>query len=516
MPAESHVRMQPAQERTLLVPTQRSFLHAVKWAYIGNWGERSFSALFTFVLAAVLGPRDFGIVSIALIYIGFLQMFLDQGFVAALIQKKNLDLEDSDAVFWMDMALSFILVALSILLSHWWGRVNHAPELASIISVLSLCIPIEAFAIVQKSLLSKDLDFRAMTIRSNVSVLISGIVGIAMAFAGFGVWALVTQQILRDFIALVLLWKLSSWRPRFRFSWKHLTDLMHFSVSNFIGQFAIFTDAQAGSILLGIFFGPVAVGLYRIADRLVSSVVAMATSSIQAVSLPEFSRHQDNPSELRKSALSCVQLSSAMTIPALAGLAAVSSPLMATLGSKWLPAADVLKILSVLGMSAVFAYFTGPLLQALARPHHLAVLEWARSAVGVAFLAMAGYLVRGGTLTQQITGLALARFVPGVLLVMPVFLYILMHLAKISFRDLAASVAPSAAASAGLVIAIVAFRYCGWPANAKPSVILVAELLLGGTVGLTLLFLLDKQLRSAISKLHHRMFGNLPVSKELA
>jgi PST family polysaccharide transporter len=498
------------------MPTQRSFLHAVKWAYIGNWGERSFSALFTFVLAALLGPRDFGIVSIALIYITFLQMFLDQGLVAALIQKKNLDPEHSDAVFWMDMALSFFLVALSILLSRWWGRVNHAPELAPIISALSLCIPIEAFAIVQKSLLSKQMDFKAISIRSNVSVLISGIIGIAMAFAGFGVWALVAQQILRDFTALVLLWKLSPWRPRFRFSWKHLKDLMHFSISNFIGQFAIFADSQAGSILLGVFFGPVAVGLYRIADRLVNSVVAMATSSIQSVSLPEFSRHQDNPSELRKSALSCVRLSSAMTIPALAGLAAVSGPLMATLGSKWLPASDVLKVLSVLGMSAVFAYFTGPLLQALSRPHHLAVLEWARSAVGVVFLAVAGYLVRGGTLTQQIIGLSLARFVPGFFLVMPAFLYILMRLAGISFRDLVASVAPSAIASGGLVIAIILFQFYGRPANAKPATVLVAELLLGGIIGLTLLVLLDKQLRSALLKLHQRMFGNLPVSKELA
>jgi PST family polysaccharide transporter len=451
-----------------------------------------------------------------LIYITFLQMFLDQGLVAALIQKKNLDPEHSDAVFWMDMALSFFLVALSILLSRWWGRVNHAPELAPIISALSLCIPIEAFAIVQKSLLSKQMDFKAISIRSNVSVLISGIIGIAMAFAGFGVWALVAQQILRDFTALVLLWKLSPWRPRFRFSWKHLKDLMHFSISNFIGQFAIFADSQAGSILLGVFFGPVAVGLYRIADRLVNSVVAMATSSIQSVSLPEFSRHQDNPSELRKSALSCVRLSSAMTIPALAGLAAVSGPLMATLGSKWLPASDVLKVLSVLGMSAVFAYFTGPLLQALSRPHHLAVLEWARSAVGVVFLAVAGYLVRGGTLTQQIIGLSLARFVPGFFLVMPAFLYILMRLAGISFRDLVASVAPSAIASGGLVIAIILFQFYGRPANAKPATVLVAELLLGGIIGLTLLVLLDKQLRSTLLKLHQRMFGNLPVSKELA
>lgn len=495
---------------------QKSFLHAVKWAYIGNWGERSFSALFTFILALVLGPRDFGIVSIALIYVGFLQMFLDQGLVAALIQKKDMDREHCDAVFWMDMAMSFVLVAASIILSHWWGRLNHAPEVAPIISVLSFCIPIEAFAVVQKALLSKGMDFRAMSIRSNVSVLISGVIGITMAFTGFGVWALVAQQLTRDLTAVVLLWKLSPWRPRLKFSWKHLSDLMHFSISNFIGQFALFADQQAVPTVLGVFLGPLAVGLYRFADRLVNSVVVMATSSIQSVSLPEFSRHQDNPAELRKSALSCVRLSSAMTIPALAGLAAVSGTLMAALGPKWLPASDVLKVFSVLGICAVFAYFTGPLLQALSRPHHLAILEWGRVAVGLFFLAIAGYFVRGGTLTQQLIGMSLARFIPGVFIVMPVFLYLLMRLCGISFRDLAASVAPSVIASAGLVVAVILFQFYARPVNAKPLTMLIAELILGGTVGLTLLILLDKQLRSLVLKMQHRMFGNLPVSKEMA
>ena len=92
------------------------------------------------------------------------------------------------------------------------------------------------------------------------------------------------------------------------------------------------------------------VGLYRLADRIMNSVVAACTSSIQAVSLPEFSRLQDKPTELRRSALTCIRLSSTVTLPALAGVAAASDTLMATLGPKWIPAADVLNVLCVLGM----------------------------------------------------------------------------------------------------------------------------------------------------------------------
>ena len=478
---------------------QKSFLHAVKWAYTANWGERTFSAVFTFILAAILGPHDFGVLSIAVIYISFLQMFQDQGFVSALIQKPDLEPEHSDAVFWFDLAQSIVLVAVSIFLGRWWGALNHAPQVASVIFVLSFCIPIEALATVQRALLSREMDFKSLSIRSNVSVMISGIVGIGMAFAGFGVWALVGQQLVRDFVALILLWRLSSWRPRLAFSWNHLKELMGFSISIFIAQLANFADGQIGSILLGVLFGPLAVGLYRLADKFMNTVVVMATSSIQAVSLPEFSRQQSNPVELRKSALSCLRLSSTVTLPALAGLAAVSGPLMATIGPQWIPAANVLRVLCVVGMFLMFAYFTGPLMQALSRPHELAMLEWARTAVGIVFLLAAGLIVRGSPLSAQIMGVALARFLSVALVVAPVFLFIFMRLCGISFSDLAASVAPSAASSAGVVGAVFVYHhYLSRLAAGRQQVLLAEEILVGGIVGLALLLRLDSQLRSFV------------------
>src|SRR6202034_4678000 len=109
--------------------------------------------------------------------------------------------------------------------------------------------------------------------------------------------------------------------------------------------------------VLGLIFGPVAVGLYRVADRVGNSIVTMATSSVQAVSLPEFSKLQDQPAALRKSALICVWLSSTLTLPILSGVAAVSWALMATLGSKWIPAVNALKLLCLVGIASVFSSF---------------------------------------------------------------------------------------------------------------------------------------------------------------
>jgi O-antigen/teichoic acid export membrane protein len=495
--------------------SERSFMNAVKWSYTVSWGERAFSALFTLILAAILGPKDFGIVAIAVIYINFLQMFLDQGLVVALIQKKDLEQKHLDAVFWLDLALSFLLVAVSILLSHWWARINHSPQAASVISILSLCIPIEGLALVQKTLLARELDFKSLSIRSNVSVLVGGVVGLAMAYGGFGVWALVGQQITKDFSALLLLWKLSPWRPRFEFSWPHLKSLIPFSFSNFVAQLGMFADVQAGSILIALLIGPYGVGLYRLADKVVNVIVSVATSSIQAVTLPEFSRFQDQPDRLRQSALNCIRLSSTVTLPALAGLAAVSYPLMAVMGSQWLPASPVMKVFCALGAINIFHFFTGPMLQALSRAKDIVVLEWSRTLLCIAFLLAAGYFCRNLDVNRQLMIIVWTRFLTIAVIVTPLFLFILMRLCEISVRDLISAVAPSALTCAAVIASVALFHQAGWLQNAKPAFLLVTEVFVGAAVGGTLLLMLDSTLRGFAQRMFHRtgLFAKLQNSR---
>lgn len=480
--------------------THRSFRNAIKWSFAGIWGERSLVALFTVILAALLGPKDFGLVAIAWIFVTFIQMFLDQGLVAALIQKQDLQQEHLDAVFWMDLGLSLLLLGISVMLSHWWAAVNHAPQVATIISALSLCIPIEGLAIVQKTMLSKSMDFKSLSIRSAIAAFAGGLVGVAMAFAKAGPWALVGQQITKDVVSLALLWRISPWRPRGAFSWSHLRELLSFSLSNFTAQLGIFVDTQAASILVGIFLGPIPVGLYRLADRIMNSVVVACTSSIQAVALPEFSRWQDNPIELHRSALLCIRLSSTVTLPALACVAAVSDPLMATLGSQWIPAADVLKVLCALGMVIIFAYFTGPLLQAIGRPHILAVLEWARTGLGVCLIVAAGLMVRHARMEMQILALALARLLTGALVITPVFLYTLMRLTKLTMREFIRSIAPSLSSSACIVAAVLVVRSLHFLSAYKPPIVLAVEIICSILTGLPVLLGLDSQLRQEVQQ----------------
>ncbi len=483
---------------------RKSFLNAVKWSYTASWGERGFSAIFTFLLAGVLGPHDYGAASIALIYIAFLQLFLDQGLVAALIQKLDLEPEHLDTVFWLDQIMSLILVVLSFLLSGWWAARNHAPELQSVISVLSLDIPIASLAIVQSALIRREMNFKGIAYYSNAATLISGVVGVILAFTGFGVWALVWQQLSRDLVGCVLVWRINSWRPRFRFSIKHLKQLMNFSSHNFAAQLALFAESKASSVVLGLFFGPVAVGFYRLADSLMSSVLSMTTASIQSVSLPEFSRFQNSTRELRDSVLTCIRLSSAVTLPALAGLAAVSSPLMTFLGAKWVPATGVLKLLCAAGAALLFAFFTGPLMQALSRARDLMILSWSRAAIGTLILILVAMFIKSSSISTQLMGIGAARFITGAMIVDPICLYLLMRLSGTSLKDIGSAVFPGILAAVAVLAVVAIFGTLSTLIGARNVTVLAAEVVAGAVVGGAVLITTEKQLRAPIMALLRR------------
>ena len=265
------------------------------------------------------------------------------------------------------------------------GRVNHLPTLARVIRWLSVSILIESLTVVQRAVLHRDMNFKSFSLRSNAAAAVAAAVSLGMALAGFGVWALVGQKLGEDISALALLWKISSWRPRLRFSLLHLKQLLGFSVASLFTRVGVFVNRYSTGLLIGLFFGPVAVGVYRLAERVVNTLLDTTTTPLQLAAFSQFSRLQDHRAELRQSALQCLRLGATLTIPSLAGLALVSTPLMAAMGPQWAPAAGVLQILCALGMVLTFTRFTETLLPALSRPQYLAIIKWAECLVTVSF-----------------------------------------------------------------------------------------------------------------------------------
>lgn len=386
-----------------------NFNTALGWSYVMQGGQYVISTIVTFVVAAIVGPSVFGLVAMAMVYLMFIQLLVRQGMIPALIQRSELGQKHITSAFWLVMATGIVLTIASVLLSGWWADVNRTPELGPVINALSAVILLQSLIVVQEALLSRRMDFKILAIRTNSAALVGGAVGLVLALIGFGVWALVAQHIAKSVVDVAVLWGLSDWRPSREFSWPAAKELLGFSASTTLAGFGSFVNSRADALLIGLFFGPTAVGLYRLAARLVDVVVQVTVRSFQSVSLPELSRLEGQPRNFADRITDMVNSTSLIALPALGILAGASSMVMAVVGEEWAAAAAPLSVLCVGGAVRVLTMFTGPVAIAVGRPHLLAAVTWLSAAFSAASFLVAGALLRDSTVADQVLGVAVAR-----------------------------------------------------------------------------------------------------------
>ncbi len=431
-----------------------------------TWGPNIVAGLLTFVLAAKVGKESYGLVGVALLYISFLQIFLESGLGAAIVQRKNLEPEHLDAVFWITLVFSLTLTAITWvvgpLLENLYVHTLHHPDMAGLSNVLrleSLVLPLQGLTVVQESLLEKKLDFKSLAVRSNVSTMFGGLFGLILAFTGYGVWALVWEDLLAAFARVVLLWRLGDWRPKLRLSVRHIKDLFSFSLYVLLGQIGTFVQRRCDALLVAGFFGPAAVGIYQMADRLINLVIEMATRPFILVVMPHFSQMQDNLVELRKAVLNCLRTASMLTVPLLgilAGCAVLICQVLSALKKDWMPAVPVIQILALAGAARAITLMTGPLLQSVNRPKLFMSLSWALAVLNViAFSATGFWLSEHPDIRWQAVGVASTRVIVFCGIYTPICLYTIMKVCQIDVGRVLKAIAPSILS--GLFVAAV-----GW------------------------------------------------------
>jgi PST family polysaccharide transporter len=416
-----------------------------------NSGRRLMGTAFTFALAALLGPHAFGVVAIAIVYVAFVRMLLEQGFATAIIQREDLQPEHLDSAFWLNLVWCLVLAGASAASAGLVARAYDTPDLGPVIAVLSLVLVFEGLQIAQQALMERQLDFKRLAIRENASVFLGGATGIPLALAGAGVWALVAQQVVASFVMLVLIWGMSSWRPRLRFSVRHARDLLGFSGSVFAANLGGFVNRRADALLLGVFFGPAAVGIYRIADRVVDVVVDVTMRPVAAVSLPVLSRLQEDPAQLRAMVTRLLRTTMIATVPALLVVVACSEEIVAVLGDEWLKAGGALKLLCLVGIGKAIGFFAGPVLFAASRARFRALMLWAVAAVSVLGVVGAGVLLADASLERQVVGMAGTRAILFLVILVPLNLGIIAWVTGLSIpRFLPRAIAPVLAGAAAL------------------------------------------------------------------
>jgi O-antigen/teichoic acid export membrane protein len=461
-----------------------------------NWGQRGLATAVSLVIATIVGPEAYGVVAMALIYIAFMQLWLEQGISTAIIQRADLEQEHLDSAFWLNLAWCVLLAGISVVMSGWWAKVNHVDQLQPVIDVLSIWLILQGLTIVQQSILQRELKFKKLALRSNLAAIFGAAAGIVLALKGFGVWAIVGQQLTASTVSLVLLWTVGHWVPRLRFSFSHARQLLGFSSQVFAGNLGVFVNRRVDALMLGIFFGPVSVGLYRLADRLIESVLALAARPVQLFSLPEFSRHQGSPEALRRSVYSCMWTTMLTTIPVMLVIAACSKFIVDALGSKWSAASGALQLLALVGISKALMLFTAPLLFAVAKPHLRVFMVWLFAAVSTVTFVVVALLLRGTSTHSQVFGMAGSRAVLFVLVFIPVNLLLIARVADMPMRRLLPGLRSPLLSGAAGAVAVLALRATGVLDGVAPFVGLAATLPLAIATSAATLLVLEPRVRA--------------------
>jgi PST family polysaccharide transporter len=272
---------------------------------------------------------------------------------------------------------------------------------------LAPLVPITAAMVVPEALLRRQLQFRAIAVRTLVGGVVGGAAGVGLALAGAGVWALVVQQLVIGVVGLAVLWIVCPWRPSRPVRWGAIRDLLPFVGHATNGGFATLLCSRADQFVAGVLFGPVAVGIYRLAIRLPEMVVDVAARSLQQVALPALSRLQTDRAAFGARLADLQHMGAVTGLPLLGVLVAVAEPLVALLGPQWEGTALPLQLLCVYAAATVFGVILGPALSALGHPGRLAVVAWVQGIGGLAVLVVVGLAMTGRAPGTQAASLAL-------------------------------------------------------------------------------------------------------------
>ncbi|GAB3962647.1 lipopolysaccharide biosynthesis protein [Plantactinospora veratri] len=469
---------------------------AIGWSYVLTAGRIGSSILVTFLLARLLGPSEFGLVAMATVFITVAQTLIQQGLVSAIVQRDRLTPEHLDGAFVVLVLAGVVIGGLTAAASPLWAMANRAPELTAICVALSPLVLLQGLSIVPEAVLRRELRFRAVAIRTLLASLLSGAVGVVLALAGAGIWALVAQQLVNAAVGLAVLWWVCPWRPSRRPRLAGIRDLLVFSAHSANAGLGLMLSSKADILFTGLFFGPVATGIYRLAARLPDMLVDVTVRSLQQVALPSLSRLQRDRAALVAQLNQLQHLGALAGLPVLGILAAAAHPLVTLLGPQWAGTEVPLRLLCLFGAVNVYGVLLGPALQAIGQPGKLAAILWTRGVLGVATLAAVGTLFTGYGDVAEATAVALA----GVgMQVVVTALAVWVTVRRAANASVAAFLAPTVPAIlAAVAAALVPLAVARTGLDTGPVVEL---LVLGGVAGLVagvLLWATDARLRRLV------------------
>ncbi len=325
-------------------------VNGLLWSFLGDLARSGILFVSGVILARLLTPREFGLIGMTTIFIAVSQSIINSGFNQALIRKQDCTRADYSTVFYFNIAVSLCLYLLLYAAAGGIARFFHEPPLEPIIRVLGLGILIGALGMVQQTQVTKEIDFKLLTRISMIAAAIAGILGIALASAGYGVWSLVVQTLTRATVELVLLWRWRTWRPALVFRWASFREMFAFGsrllASGLIGTLHI----HIFNLVIGRVFSAAALGYFTQAQTFRNLPSQRLTEVIQRVSYPVLATLQGDGPRLKAAYRRLLQSAMLVTFVLMLGMAAsAESLILALVGEQWRPAIPYLRLLCLGG-----------------------------------------------------------------------------------------------------------------------------------------------------------------------
>ncbi len=319
----------------------------VAWSLVGNSANRIIQFVISLILARLLTPADYGLIGMIGVFMGLANTFIDSGFSSALIQYKDRSNVDYCTVFYVNFGMSLLMYGLLAVSAPWIADFYNEPRLVAIIRVYCLTLIIGSLAAINGIILTIDLNFKKGTIISTVSALLSAGVGLAFAFTGFGVWALVFQQLAASLIRCVLLLYMSRWFPSLIFSVQSFKRLFSFGSKLLASGLLHTVYSNLYPLIIGKKFSASDLGYVSRAQGFNDIIASNLTTVLTSAAFPILSKIQDNDERLLRAYSGYIRMSAFTVFPLVLFLCGVAKPLILfLLTEKWAPSILLMQILS--------------------------------------------------------------------------------------------------------------------------------------------------------------------------
>jgi O-antigen/teichoic acid export membrane protein len=385
---------------------------AVFWSALDIIIRQGMSFAVTIVMARLLLPSDFGTIALLGLFIGIAGLFANAGLGSALIQRQDISHIDESTVFWFNLFAALLMALLLVAIAPWIADFFEIPILIPLTWALAVNIFIGSFATIHITLMSKRLDFKKPMIIGVTSTLVSGCVGVYMARAGFGIWALVAQNIAASLMTSYLFWLLNSWRPLYVFSFESFKRLFGFSGWLFLSWLLGMLYERGYSLVIGKMYGTHDLGIYNRAENSQQLATNMLTNILSKVTFPLFSSINHNHGQMLNGMRMVTRLIMLIMAPCMLGLAVLAEPITYNVfGEQWTKSAPILQVLCIVGLLFPLHVINLDVLQAQGHSYIFFRLEIIKKIIGVAILFLGSFYGLMGIAWSQVCMSIVALFI---------------------------------------------------------------------------------------------------------